>query len=101
LLSRYSPFRRLGMTMMFDLRVPASLANLPGRAHRMGDEPIAGPVRTCSVCKQVQPETAFYERAPGKYLARCRACMIERANRWNKANRDRINERRKARKAGA
>jgi len=45
------------------------------------------PVRRCSRCKDVKPESCFYKRSPGcrgKLSARCKSCDIEcnNARRW-------------------
>lgn len=80
---------------MFDTHVPASLAAIPGRRHVCYDDPDEQ-LYPCRLCGQMKAETAFPLRKTGSRRKECKACMSARSTEWNKANRARINARRKA-----
>ena len=63
--------------MIFECRVPASLAALPGRVHVMYDEPESDNVRQCSCCHQVLDIECFSSWIHGgkrTWRTQCKSC---------------------------
>ena len=87
---------------MFDLRVPPSLAALPGRLHVCQDDDETGTadrdMKLCKTCGALKHESLFSLRTEGYLRTSCKACLSEKANNWGKANRERVNQVRRLRK---
>ena len=88
---------------MFDLRVPESLASLPGRLHVCQDDDdqtmaLGLDMKVCRSCQATKHETEFPMRKEGYRRNECKACCAEKANNWCKANRGRVNQVRRLRK---
>ena len=85
---------------MFDMRVPESLASLPGRTHRCADDAEDGILRVMKVCKacgESKPETDFSVRKEGSLRSYCKPCCSAKSKAWNQANRERYNAGKRAR----
>ena len=85
---------------MFDLRIPASWASLPGRRHVCQDDDLyeyhPAVQKKCACCGEVKPEDDFSGRREGGLRSYCKVCAAAKARAWNHANRERINARKKA-----
>lgn len=79
---------------MFEMRVPESMASLPGRSHKCADDGIDGFDRVTKVCKCcgiAKPESDYSVRKEGGLRSYCKPCMSAKSMAWIAANRERVN----------
>lgn len=86
---------------MFDLRIPDSLASLPGRRHVCADdtEGVERYTKRCGFCKEMKDESAFSVLKSGGLRSYCKPCMVKKSTAWNAANKERRRASKLARKA--
>ena len=79
---------------MFNLRVPPSLAELPGRIHECVDDGIDAQnctTKVCKCCGVAKVESEYSVRKEGYLRSYCKPCMVAKSLAWIAANRERVN----------
>ena len=57
------------------------------------------PVKRCGRCTEVKPVDQFYRIGTGRYHGYCRLCVTDACREWRRANRDRVLEVERRRRA--